>query len=475
MAAAIRRERGQMLPVVVMVMLGIVGLGLVAVQIGKATVMRSDAQTAADAAALAAVREVRNQLVQQVAATGTSSFALIDDVRVNAMAADYAAKNEAHLTRPVQRNGADVRVWVTTNHKLGKGAGKESDDEQGEARARARLELVPVFSYGGGGGGGGASGGGSPTGAVSPISDKEWDKLKDEIHHPPQCTDSPDPKTNDLYPLGILLQKHGGQTHENRMLGDEPETDVGHNPQGWHFQCDNSGAIDLTFPGAPGGMAGILDAIKPKLEALGFHVLWRVPGHAPGDNEHMHIDTDQGAGPSGPSGVSATGPLQDSWLQIRLIDWNAPDITGYGSNFLGGSGGIPFGGPDPNIARLTCEVLAKYHVGGKARIALWEALIQESGVNNLPYGHSSSVGVLQALDIHGSFEQRMNAEWQMTVFLLRGWASPPGAIEYARQHPELSPGWIAQHSQQSADGSLYDPHYGQAIALNQKFCGGEGL
>ena len=51
-----------MLPVVVMVLLGIAGLGVVAVQIGKATVLRSDAQTAADAAALAAVREIRDQL-----------------------------------------------------------------------------------------------------------------------------------------------------------------------------------------------------------------------------------------------------------------------------------------------------------------------------------------------------------------------------------------------------------------------------
>jgi hypothetical protein len=258
------------------------------------------------------------------------------------------------------------------------------------------------------------------------------------------------------------------------MLGDEPETDVGHAQGSQHFHCNWSGAIDLTFPGAPGGEAPILDAIKPKLEELGYHVLWRVPGHAPGDNEHMHIDTLQG-GPVGPSGVSATGPLQDDWLQIRLIDWNAPDITGYGANFLGGGGGIPFGGPDPNIARLTCQVLAKYDVRGKARIALWEALIQESGVNNLPYGDSSSVGVLQALDIHGSFEQRMDAEWQMTVFLLRGWAGPPGAIGYARQHPEATPGQIAQHVQASADGSLYDPHFGQAVALNQKFCGGEGL
>jgi hypothetical protein len=470
MAAAIRGERGQMLPVVVMVLLGIVGLGVVAVQIGKATVMRSDAQTAADAAALAAAREIRNQLVQQVAATGTSSFELIDDVRVNAEAAGYAQRNDAHLTRPVQRHGADVRVWVATDRKLGKGAAKDTEDHEGEARARARLELVPVF--GSGGGGGGASGGGSPTGAVSPISDKEWDELKDKIHHPPRCTDSTDPRENDVYLLGKLLQKHGGQTHENRELGDEPETDVGHNPNGEHFHCNNSGAIDLTFPGAPGGQDAILDALQPKLEELGFRVFWRVRGHF----DHIHVDTGPGVGgPSGPAGVSATGPLQDSWLQIRLIDWDAPDITGYGANFLGGGGGIPFGPPDPQVAELTCRLLAKYDVRGKARIALWEALIQESGVHNLPYGDASSVGVLQALDIHGSFQQRMNAEWQISVFLLRGWAGPPGAIGYARQHPEATPGQIAQHVQASADGSLYDPHYGQAISLNQQFCGGEGL
>jgi len=454
-----------MLPVVVMVLLGIAGLGLVAVQIGKATVMRSDAQTAADAAALAAAREIRDQLAAQVAATGTSSFELIDEVRVNAAAADYAGRNEAHLTRPVERHGADVRAWVATDHRLGKGAGKDADEERGEARARARIEIVPVF----GSAGVGPSGGGSPTGAVSPITDKEFKKLQEEIHHPPQCSANKD--ENDVYKLGLLLQKHGGQTHENRQLGDEPETDVGHNPVGEHFQCGNSGAIDLTFPGAPGGQDGILDALQPKLQELGFRIFWRVRDHF----DHMHVDASGGAGGGGPAGVSATGPLQDSWLQIHLIDWNAPDITGYGANFLGGGGGIPFGPPDPQIAELTCRLLAKYDVRGKARIALWEALIQESGVHNLPYGDSSSVGVLQALDIHGSIEKRMNAEWQITVFLLQGWAGPPGAIGYARQHPEATPGQIAQHVQQSADGSLYDPHYGQAISLNQRFCGGDGL
>ena len=155
----------------------------------------------------------------------------------------------------------------------------------------------------------------------------------------------------------------------------------------------------------------------------------------------------------------ATGTQSATARRVAVPDLNTMVVTETLT-------GLATDRPDPNIARLTCEVLAKYHVRGKARIALWEALIQESGVNNLPYGHSSSVGVLQALDIHGSFEQRMDAEWQIEVFLFKGWASPPGAIGYARQHPEATPGQITQHVQQSADGSLYDPHYGQAVALN---------
>ena len=49
----LRRETGQILPGLIMLMLAILALGMLTFRIGKAAVLRSGAQTAADAAALA--------------------------------------------------------------------------------------------------------------------------------------------------------------------------------------------------------------------------------------------------------------------------------------------------------------------------------------------------------------------------------------------------------------------------------------
>lgn len=456
---ALRRQDGQMLPLIVVVLFAIVAVGVLTVQIGRAAVLRSDAQTAADAAALAAVRNIRDQLAAMVARTGTSSFELIDDRAVYAAAAAYAARNHAHLTGGPQRSGADVRVWVATEKTQGPDAPSGQEDSRGRARARARLELSPIFSSGGGGGG-------APTGHDTTITDAEWDALERRLkHRPPRCTD--DPADNDVYILGRFLQRHGGQTHENRELGDEPETDVGHAANSEHFHCNWSGAIDLTFPGAAGGQDAILDALQPKLTALGFRTFWRVPDHF----DHMHVDTGAGVGGTG----GATGPLVDSVMDVRLVDWDAPAITGYGAGFVGGAGGIPFGDPDPQVAAVACEVLHSLGVAGTARVALWEAMIQESGVHNLPYGDGTSVGVLQETDIHGSVEKRMNVPLAIRTFLVAGFTGAGGAISLARNNPGMSAGWVAQEVQGSAYGERYDPHQRQAIALNQRFCGGEGL
>src|SRR5437762_3420075 len=95
----LRPQDGQILPALVMVLLGIVSMGVLVVAIGKATVLRSNAQTAADAAALAGARNLRDQLIQQVATTGTADLERIDDAAVEAAAYQYARDNRAHVTR----------------------------------------------------------------------------------------------------------------------------------------------------------------------------------------------------------------------------------------------------------------------------------------------------------------------------------------------------------------------------------------
>jgi hypothetical protein len=463
-----------MTPVIVMLLAAIVGIGVIAVQIGKATVLRSDAQTAADAAALAAARNIRQQLTEQVAATGTSSLELISDARVQAAAGEYAEKNGARLTRPVERETADVRVWVETVRTQGQGA--PEPERRATAKARARLELFPIFPSGGSGGGGGTGVGDVdplPGGGDGRIPDGEWKDIEKELkHHPPQCSEHAE--DNDVYILGKHLQKHGFQTLANAQLGSPP-THGKHSETGWHFQCADSGAIDLSFDYAGGQPMEnkALDALVEPLHQLGFSTIWRAEGHT----DHMHINGGGGAsiGAGGTPG-GAVGPLVDTYLDIRLIDWDAPAQSAYYPfGGLGAPGGNPFGPPDEGVANLACQMLHAYHVQGKARLALWEAMIVESGVHNLPDGDSSSVGVLQALDIHGSYETRMNPAWQIHKFLFDGFAISTGAIAWARSHPSKTGGQIAQDIQGSDYPYRYDQRESQAIEINEKFCGGEGL
>src|SRR4051794_19044295 len=466
MAADVRAEAGQMMPMIVLLLVGIVGLGVIAVQVGKATVLRSDAQTAADAAALAGARDIRDQLSEQVAATGTSSLAAIDDTRVQTKAAQYAAANKGRLTRDIERDGADVKVWVQSVRTQGDGAPGGLEDEGAEARARARLELLPVFP------GGSSTGGGAPppSGGSPKISADEWDEIGKELkHHPPQCSDNSE--DSDVYILGRHLQKHGFVILANAQLGSAPSPNA-HDPDGWHYKCADSGAIDLNYDccGQAAEDAAINPLVEP-LHRLGFSTIWQAPGHY----NHMHING--GGGTSvGVGGISggAVGPLVDAYIGIRLVDWDAPpQSAGFALGGLGAGIGpsATSGPPDPQIAALACQMLDKWSVTGKARLALWEAMLVESGVHNPPDGSEDSVGVLQARAMHGSFETRMNPAWQIAKFLLDGYAISVGAIQWARIHPEKSAGQIAQDVQGSKYPWKYDLFEARARALNQQFCG----
>ena len=138
-------ERGQILPGLLVVMLALLAVGVLMFQVGKAAVLRSNAQTAADAAALAGAREIKRQLMVQWATTGTTNISAISRPLVVAQMALYAKKNDATLLplRPGDINGVDVKARVSTDEQLGKGAkdiGEE--DAKGEAKARARIEMT---------------------------------------------------------------------------------------------------------------------------------------------------------------------------------------------------------------------------------------------------------------------------------------------------------------------------------------------
>jgi len=369
------REDGQILPGLVMLLIAIVVLGIIGLQIGKAAILRSQAQTAADAAALAGANEVKRQLQAQYAAFGTTDVTAIDDARVQARMADYAARNDARLDpdHAPRIDGVDVRAWVVTDDRLGADAERiDRADADGTARARATLTLGAATGAGGSVAPVGTGGPGGPH-----ISGAEWDALAEKIGRPP--LDCP----GDVITLGLFLKAHGFMVWQN----DHPQLggDAGHsyNPSSWHLKCNRMGALDVNWSNGP--EPPVMDALRPHVDKLGFFTIWRAPDHY----DHMHIDASTSAKPGG---GGFAGPIDDVPLDVRLVDWDkelpAPPIF---SSFP--ASGTYGGAPDLQIVALICGLAQPY--GPKLRLAAFEAAIVESGVHNLNYGDADSHGVFQ--------------------------------------------------------------------------------
>ncbi len=88
------------------------------------------------------------------------------------------------------------------------------------------------------------------------------------------------------------------------------------------------------------------------------------------------------------------------------------------------------------------------HAPWSVQVAILAALTPESGARNLPYGHASSVGVLQLLDIHEP--DRVGMDWRMVPANSLGWflrgamrlsnvrGRSPSDIAYAIERPAVN-------------------------------------
>lgn len=81
-------------------------------------------------------------------------------------------------------------------------------------------------------------------------------------------------------------------------------------------------------------------------------------------------------------------------------------------------------------------------VSRKALIASVITITQESWATNLNWGHSSSLGLFQILDMHGSASQRLNPEWSA-----RWHCSRSKNVDHHR--PRLTAAQLAQAVQRS--------------------------
>lgn len=443
----LRRQEGQIIPALLVAMLAVLAFGMLFFQVSRAAIFSTEAQTAADAAALAAVKDVRAQLMEQVALTGTSDLALVNPLRVRAAAESYAQRNKARVTK-IDRRGVDVKVWVATNAKLGEGAERlDQEERRGEARARARIDLIALPGFGAG------SIGGIVTGGVKRISDRVWKELADDIDGTPQCGTSA--SSNDLIKLSKVLAAHGFTVAENADFGDNPAPGT-HSEGGYHYQCRNSAAIDVNVYGAAEKPA--IDGIVNEVQRLGFRTIWQTAGHF----DHIHIDLANSGSMGVGAGVGgAVGALEETMLEVKLIDWDAAYTAFYGFGGMAG-GGFYGGPPDPDVARTLCRVLDRYDAPPKVRLSTFEAAIVESGVHNLNYGDRDSLGVFQQRPSQGwgSPAQVTNVDYAATQFITRA----------IRANGGQSAGQLAQDVQRSAFPDRYDQVALQAYSLMEKYC-----
>ena len=295
-----------------MLMLAILALGMLTFRIGKAAVLRSGAQTAADAAALAgAAHDPR-----------PADRADGDDRHVRLRARQRAARaRRRRRLREAQRRAADGHEdGGRRRARLGRHRDEKidapKDDREGKARRAGARRARDFQSPGFGGGGGG--GGGRRHRRRHDITDKEWKELEKDLHKPLDC--------HDIQLLADFFKAHGAiPPYENvytRRPADRRPAASAARPR-WHYACGNSGAIDLNYPRDRG--VDHRRRSRPHLIKLGFFTMWQVENHY----DHMHIDPPAARSPARRRG-GAAGSLTDSLLEVKLVDWDAPSPTGLG-------------------------------------------------------------------------------------------------------------------------------------------------
>lgn len=121
---------------------------------------------------------------------------------------------------------------------------------------------------------------------------------------------------------------------------------------------------------------------------------------------------------------------------------------------------------DGGVISAFRQAISRTAAPAKSQVALFEAGIVESGLENLPYGDADSRGVLQIRDSTAGpmGVNNMSPLESALAFLTRGFWGKGSAIGLANSNPTQSAGWVAQNTQGSAFPDRYDQVMGQAIA-----------
>ena len=137
-----RDEDGQIIPVMLTAVIAILAVTMLLLQVGRAGLLRTRTQTAADAAALAALKAVENDLLHHFRLTGSLLGQPPDKEEIRSAAAEYADRNGGEVTDiDFEFGWGTYAVSVSTRSEEAQGGDLETvDDEHATAHAAATLQ-----------------------------------------------------------------------------------------------------------------------------------------------------------------------------------------------------------------------------------------------------------------------------------------------------------------------------------------------
>lgn len=144
-------------------------------------------------------------------------------------------------------------------------------------------------------------------------------------------------------------------------------------------------------------------------------------------------------------------------------------------SLLGEAAGV-IGMADGGVISDFREAIKRTHASAKPALALFEAGVVESNLENLTGGDRDSRGALQVRDAtaRGMGLNNMDPLAVALAFLTRGYWGKGGGISLSASHPSSTAGWVAQQVQGSAFPLRYDQARSQALQYMGAPTGGGG-
>lgn len=127
-------------------------------------------------------------------------------------------------------------------------------------------------------------------------------------------------------------------------------------------------------------------------------------------------------------------------------------------------------------AQRVLDVASSLNAGDRATMALMQAVIVESQIQNLSYGDLDSLGILQVRSstAAGMHIDNRDVEQCCNAFLTRGFWGKGGAIAIAAKNPSMTTGMVAQNTQGSGVPTAYDQWRAEATKWVAAYGGATG-